>query len=43
MMAHRTAPLNMTPRPLQEALQLVLAPGDQLGPASGAARDHKYA
>jgi len=26
MMAHRTAPLNMTPRPLQEALQLVLSP-----------------
>ena len=25
MMAHRTAPLNMTPRPLQEALQFTLA------------------
>src|SRR5258705_6916681 len=25
MIAHRTAPLNMTPRPLQEALQLVLS------------------
>lgn len=34
MMAHRTAPLNMTPRPLQEALQFTLAlpatsPGQQ--------------
>jgi hypothetical protein len=34
MVAHRTAPLNMTPRPLQEALQLVLSlpltnPGQQ--------------
>ena len=34
MMAHRAAPLNMTPRPLQEALQLVFSlpatnPGQQ--------------
>jgi hypothetical protein len=26
MMAHRTASLNVTPRPIQEALQLVLSP-----------------
>ena len=43
MMAHQAASLNVTPRPLQEALQFALALPATSGPANGAARDHKRA